>query len=246
MPLLEVKEFAAGYNDVVIIDRINARVNAGDLVVVVGPNGSGKSTLVKGLLGLARQFAGKVVFNEKDISKMEPWQAVNVGIGYVPQTNNVFTSLMVSENLEMGAFCRGDKKLIKSDMEEIYELFPELARRKKARAETLSGGERQFLAIARAMMSRPSLLFLDEPLAFLSPKSSLAVMNRLLEIQTAGTSMLMIEQNTKIALNNSTYAYVLNEGRCVMEGKGPELWGDKLLRRRFLGLDRDEVVEEAN
>ncbi|MEW5919936.1 MAG: ABC transporter ATP-binding protein [Bacillota bacterium] len=246
MPLLDIQKLTAGYNDVVIVDQVDARVNAGDLVVVVGPNGSGKSTLVKGLLGLARQFSGKTYFDQQDITRLEPWQAVKVGIGYVPQTNNVFTNLMVSENLEMGAFCRMDKKAIKSDMDEIYEQFPELARRKKARAETLSGGERQLLAIARSMMSRPRMLFLDEPLAFLSPKASALVMNRLLEIQAAGTSMLMIEQNTKIALQNATYAYVLNEGRCVMEGKGPELWEDKSLRQRFLGLDKEEVVTDRN
>lgn len=241
MPLLEIHKISAGYNDVVIVDQVDARVNAGELVVVVGPNGSGKSTLVKGMLGLARKFGGKIIFDQEDITRLEAWQAVNVGIGYVPQTNNVFTSLMVSENLEMGAYCRLDKKMIKGDIDEIYALFPELARRKKAKAETLSGGERQFLAIARAMMSRPRMLFLDEPLAFLSPRASAAVMKRLLEIQASGTSMLMIEQNTKIALQNANYAYVLNEGRCVMEGKGPELLEDKSLRQRFLGLDREEV-----
>lgn len=242
MALLEIRKVSAGYNDVVIIDKVTVEVNNGSLVAVVGPNGCGKSTLLKSLLGLARLFSGKVCFDKHDITGLKPWQAVDVGIGYVPQTNNVFTSLTVNENLDLGAYCRSDKKEIKSDMDEIYVMFPELKARRKNRAETLSGGERQLLAIARAMMSRPRMLLLDEPLAFLSHLASTVVMNRLLEIQAAGTSMLMIEQNTKVALQNADYAYVLNEGKLVMEGKGPELWEDKLLRKRFLGLDNEEVL----
>ncbi len=242
MPLLDLKHIHAGYNDVVIVNDVSVKVNNGDLIAIVGPNGCGKSTLIKSLLGMARLFSGKVYFNEDDITRIKPWQAVNVGLGYVPQTNNVFTNLTVNENLEMGAYCRSDKQSIKTDINDIYEQFPELAARKKNRAETLSGGERQLLAIARALMSRPRMLLLDEPLAFLSHKASMVVMNRLLEVLAAGTSMLMIEQNTKIALQNSAYAYVLNEGKCVIEGKGPELWENKLLRQRFLGLDKEEVL----
>ncbi len=242
MPLLDLKNIKAGYNDVVIVTDVSVKVNNGDLVAVVGPNGCGKSTLVKSLLGMARLFSGEVFLNKDNITRLKSWQAVNAGLGYVPQTNNVFTSLTVNENLEMGAYCRSDKKSIKADIDDIYGQFPELAARKKNRAETLSGGERQLLAIARALMSRPRMLMLDEPLAFLSHKASTVVMNRLLEVLAAGTSMLMIEQNTKIALQNSNYAYVLNEGRCVMEGKGPELWENKLLRQRFLGLDKEEVL----
>jgi len=243
LPLLEIKNMRAGYNDVVIVKEVDLRVKKGELVAVVGPNGSGKSTLVKSLLGLARRFSGKVTFEERDITKLEAWQAVKVGIGYVPQNNNVFTNLTVNENLEMGAYCCVDNNEIRTDLKQLYKQFPELAARKKARAETLSGGERQLLAVARAMMSRPRMLLLDEPMAFLSHKASEVVINRLLEIQTAGTSILIIEQNTRLALQNADYAYVLNEGRCVMEGKGPDLWEDESLRQRFLGLGKEEVLE---
>jgi ABC-type branched-subunit amino acid transport system ATPase component len=239
MPLFEAKNICAGYGDVMIVNDVSLSVSNGDLVAIVGPNGSGKSTLLKSLLGLAHLFSGQVLYQERDITRIAPWQAVEVGLGYVPQVNNVFTNLTVNENLEMGAYRRHDKAGIRSDLEEMYQRFPELAARKKARAETLSGGERQLLAIARAMMARPRLLLLDEPLAFLSPKASEVVLNRLLQIQAEGTSLLLVEQNTIKALQNASYGYILNEGRCVMEGKGPQLLADGSLRERFLGLGKE-------
>jgi ABC-type branched-subunit amino acid transport system ATPase component len=239
MPLFEAKNICAGYGDVMIVNDVSLSVSNGDLVAIVGPNGSGKSTLLKSLLGLAHLFSGQVLYQERDITRIAPWQAVEVGLGYVPQVNNVFTNLTVNENLEMGAYHRHDKAGIRSDLEEMYQRFPELAARKKARAETLSGGERQLLAIARAMMARPRLLLLDEPLAFLSPKASEVVLNRLLQIQAEGTSLLLVEQNTIKALQNASYGYILNEGRCVMEGKGPQLLADGSLRERFLGLGKE-------
>jgi ABC-type branched-subunit amino acid transport system ATPase component len=238
MSLFQAKNIRAGYGDVVIVDGVSLSIANGDLVAIVGPNGSGKSTLLKSLVGLARLFSGQVLYDGRDVTRIAPWQTVNIGLGYVPQVNNVFTNLTVNENLEMGAYCRRDKAGIKSDLEEIYQRFPELAARKKARAETLSGGERQLLAIARAMMAHPRMLLLDEPLAFLSPKASGVVLNRLLQIQAEGTSLLLVEQNTVKALQNASYGYILNEGRCVMEGKGPELLADESLRERFLGLGK--------
>lgn len=236
MSLFQAKEICAGYGDVMIVVGVSISVAQGDLVAIVGPNGSGKSTLLKSIMGLARTFSGQVLYEERDITRLAPWQAVGIGLGYVPQINNVFTGLTINENLEMGAYRRSDQAGIRSDLEEVYQRFPELAARKKARAETLSGGERQLLAIARAMMAHPKMLLLDEPLAFLSPKASGAVLNRLLQIQAEGTSILMVEQNTVKALQNASYGYILNEGRCVMEGKGLELLEDASLREQFLGL----------
>jgi ABC-type branched-subunit amino acid transport system ATPase component len=238
MSLLEAKNVCAGYNDVVIVSDVTIRIADSNLVAIVGPNGSGKSTLMKSLLGLVRLFSGNIFYRGREITRLAPWRAVDIGIGYVPQVNNVFTSLTVHENLEMGAYSSKDKVGIRLDLDEIYQRFPERAARRKARAETLSGGERQLLAIARAMMAHPQVLLLDEPLAFLSPKASDVVLGRLLEIQAAGTSILLVEQNTKKALLNASYAYILNQGKCVMEGIGPELWEDDSLRQRFLGLDR--------
>lgn len=239
MPLFQAKNIRAGYGDVVIVDGVSISVSVNDLVAIVGPNGSGKSTLLKSLLGLARLFSGQVLYGDRDVTRIKSWQAVEVGLGYVPQVNNVFTDLTINENLEIGAYCRRNKAGIKSDLEETYQRFPELAARKKARAETLSGGERQLLAIARAMMAHPKVLLLDEPLAFLSPKASGVVLNRLLQIQAEGTSMLLVEQNTIKALQSASYGYILNQGRCVMEGKGQELLADESLRERFLGLGKE-------
>ena len=236
MPLFQAKNIRAGYGDVVIIDGVSMSVASGNLVVIVGPNGSGKSTLLKSLIGLVRLFSGEVSYGEHNLTNISPWQAVNLGVGYVPQVENVFTKLTVHENLEMGAYCRRDKEGIESDLKKTYDKFPELATRKKALAETLSGGERQLLAIARAMMPHPKMLLLDEPLAFLSPKASGKVLNKLLQIKQDGTSILMVEQNAVKALQNASYGYILNEGRCAMEGKGTELLADKSLRERFLGL----------
>lgn len=238
MSTFEARNLRAGYGDVVIVDGVSLTVNHNDLVAIVGPNGSGKSTVLKSLLGLSRLFSGQVLYGERDITNLKPWQAVGAGLGYVPQVNNVFTNLTVNENLEMGAYSRRDKAGIRADLEEVYQRFPELAARRKARAETLSGGERQLLAVARAMMAHPKMLLLDEPLAFLSPKASGVVLDRLLQIQAEGTSMLLVEQNTVKALQHASYGYVLNEGRCVMEGKGTELLADASLRERFLGLGK--------
>jgi len=239
MGLLEVKDIRAGYGDVVIVEGVSIAADAGQLVAVVGPNGSGKSTLLKSLVGLARRFAGQVLLEGRDISELPTWRIVGVGLGYVPQTDNVFTGLTVLENLEMGAYSRRDKKGIRDDLVEIFKLFPELALRKRARAETLSGGERQLLAIARAMMTNPRILLLDEPLAFLSPKMASLILERLLQIQAQGTAIVLVEQNAVRALEVASYGYVLNEGRCVMKGKGPELLADQELRVRFLGLGRE-------
>lgn len=239
MPKFVAKNIRAGYGDAVIVDDMSIQVDDGTLVAIVGPNGSGKSTLLKSLLGLARQFSGQVFYGDRDVTNLRPYQAVEAGIGYVPQVSNVFTNLTVNENMEMGAYQRNDKAGIRLDLDEMYQRFPELAARKKSRAETLSGGERQLLAIARAMMAHPTLLLLDEPLAFLSPKAASVVLNRLLQIQAEGTSLLMVEQNTVRALENSSYGYILNEGRCVMEGKGRDLLADASLRERFLGLEKE-------
>ncbi|KUK40559.1 MAG: ABC transporter related protein [Clostridia bacterium 62_21] len=245
MALLEARRICAGYGDVVVVEDVSLHVDTGHLVAIVGPNGSGKSTLLKSLLGLARRFAGEVVFQGQDISGMPTWKAAEIGIGYVPQVNNVFTNLSVIENLEMGGYCRRDKAGVRDDLGEMLKTFPELEARKHACAGTLSGGERQLLAIARAMMTHPKVLLLDEPLAFLSPKAASLILERLLQIRATGTAILLVEQNTIKALEVANYGYVLNEGRCVMEGEGPALLADESLRRRFLGLGREREVKSG-
>ncbi len=235
-PVFAANDIKAGYGDVVIVNEISITVDEGETIAIVGPNGSGKSTLLKSLLGFARLIEGTVVYQGKDITGITPDRAVGIGIGYVPQTNNVFTNLSILENLEMGAFVRRDRKSIKDDINEIYRVFPELEQRKKVYAGSLSGGERQMLAIARAMMARPKVLMLDEPLASLSLKSVDIILAKLKIIREASTALIIIEQNVKIALDFASRAYVLVNGVCVMEGDVASILSDDDAKRRYLGF----------
>ncbi|HIE12840.1 MAG TPA: ABC transporter ATP-binding protein [Desulfotomaculum sp.] len=239
MAVLEAQEVTAGYGDAVIVERISVKVEAGEIVAVVGPNGSGKSTFLKSLLGLVRRFCGRILFEGRDITAFPAWRIARAGIGYVPQVNNVFPNLSVVENLQMGAYFRQDKGGIQADCSEILEMFPELKRRSRFRAETLSGGERQLLAIGRALMGRPQVLLLDEPLAFLSPKTAALILRQLAAIKERGIGLLLVEQKTFLALEAADYGYLLSEGRCLMEGRGSALLADASLRERFLGLRKE-------
>ena len=235
-PVFAANDIKAGYGDVVIVNEISINVDEGETIAIVGPNGSGKSTLLKSLLGFARLIEGTIIYQGRDITGITPDQAVGIGIGYVPQTNNVFTNLSILENLEMGAFVRRDRKSIKDDINEIYRMFPELEQRKKVYAGRLSGGERQMLAIARAMMARPKVLLLDEPLASLSPKSVDIILAKLKFIREASTALVIIEQNVKMALDFANRAYVLVNGVCVMEGDVASILSDDDAKRRYLGF----------
>ncbi len=230
-----VEDIVAGYEDVEIVHNVSMGVDAGGVVAIIGPNGSGKSTLVKSLLGFARLFRGRVFYAGKDITGITPDRAVTLGINYVPQINNVFVNLTVAENLELGAYTRTDGN-IKTDMAEVYRLFPELAARKKGWAGNLSGGERQMLAIARAMMTNPKVLLLDEPLASLAPKAISPILKKVERIRDNGTAIVIVEQNVKRALEISHQCYVLVDGRCVLEGDSSSILSDEEAKQRFLGL----------
>ena len=229
------EDIVAGYEDVEIVHNVSVRVDAGEIVAIIGPNGSGKSTLLKSLLGFARLFRGQVIYEGRDIAGITPDRAVIIGINYVPQIDNVFVNLTVAENLELGAYTRRDGS-IKTDMEEVYVMFPELAARKKAWAGNLSGGERQMLAIARAVMTNPRVLFLDEPLASLAPKAVSPILQKVEKIRDNGTAVVIVEQNVKRALEISHRCYVLVDGRCVMEGDSDSVLSDETAKQRFLGL----------
>ena len=235
-PVFAANDIKAGYGDVVIVDEVSIAVNEGETIAIVGPNGSGKSTLLKSLLGFAQLIEGTIIYQGQDITGITPDQAVGIGIGYVPQTNNVFTNLSILENLEMGAYIRRGRKSIKDDINEIYHLFPELEHRKKVYAGNLSGGERQMLAIARAMMAKPKVLLLDEPLASLSLKSVDIILAKLEIIREANTALIIIEQNVKKALDFANRAYVLVNGVCVMEGDTASILSDDDAKRRYLGF----------
>jgi branched-chain amino acid transport system ATP-binding protein len=235
-PIFKATAIKAGYGDVVIVDGVSICVDVAESVTIVGPNGSGKSTLLKSLLGFARLFSGEVIFDGKDITGITADRLVAMGVGFVPQTNNVFANLTILENLEMGAYSRKDNKMIKRDIAAIFSMFPELEARNRAYAGTLSGGERQMLAIARAMMAKPKVLLLDEPLASLSPKAVDGIIMKLKAIRESGTALIMIEQNVKKALEFASRAYILVNGSCVMEGDSKTILSDDGAKRKYLGL----------
>jgi len=235
-PILALENIDAGYGDVIIVHNVSLKVDEGETVAIVGPNGSGKSTLIKSLLGFATLFKGRFLYQGQDITGITPDRAVSLGIGYVPQTNNVFTNLNINENLEMGAYIRRDRASIKTDIADVYRMFPELEARKRAWAGSLSGGERQMLAIARAMMASPKVLILDEPLASLSPKTTATILSKIERVREAGTAIVIIEQNVKKALDFSQRGYILVDGVCVMEGDSASILSDDVAKRRYLGL----------
>jgi len=227
----------AGYGDIIIVRNVSITVGEGEIVAIVGPNGSGKSTLLKSLLGFAKLFQGQVFYQGRDVTGMAADQLVSQGIGYVPQINNIFPNLTIAENLDMGAYHRKGRASIKSAMEEIYNMFPELKVRKKSLAGNLSGGERQMLAIARAMMAQPEVLLLDEPLASLSPKPASAILSKMESIRENGTAIVIVEQNVRKVLSVSNRGYVLVNGTCVMEGDAASLFTEDSSKQRYLGLE---------
>jgi len=236
MAVLKLVRITAGYGKMPVVHRISISVDADEIVTIVGPNGSGKSTVIKSIFGLARVFDGSIKYDGTDITHLRGDEVAKLGIGYVPQLGNVFTNLTVEENLEMGAYVRKDEAAIKSDMEEVYSIFPELRGRRHEAAGKLSGGERQMLAIAKAMMMKPKVLLLDEPTASLAPKIASLVFSKIREIRDMGVPVLMAEQNARKALASSDKGYVLVAGKCVKKGSAREILSDKNIGRLYLGL----------
>lgn len=235
-PLFIANNIYAGYGDVIIVHDVSIKVAEGEIVAIVGPNGSGKSTLIKSFLGFVKLFEGNILYHGEDITGIAPDRAVSIGIGYVPQINNVFPNLTINENLDMGAYHRKGKASIKTGIREIFDMFPELEERKNALAGNLSGGERQMLAIARAMIAEPRVLLLDEPLASLSPKPANVILSKMKKIKAGGTAIVIVEQNVKKALSISNRGYVLVNGACAMEGDADSLFAEESSKQRFLGL----------
>ncbi|URR35079.1 ABC transporter ATP-binding protein [Thermosynechococcus sp. HN-54] len=239
MSLLQVSNVYAGYiPDVDILRGVNFRLEAGELVAVIGPNGAGKSTLAKTIAGLVTPRLGTITLAGEDITYLRPNQIVKKGIGYVPQIANVFRTLTIEENLEMGAFTKtGNLKALK---ERVYDTFPRLAERRQQRASTLSGGERQMLAMGRAMMLDPQIMVLDEPSAALSPALVNDVFAKIKEINAQGTAIILVEQNARKALAMSDRGYVLEMGKDRYEGLGTDLLNDPKVGELYLGIVRAE------
>ena len=223
----------AGYGGVDIIKNVTLKVKQGEVAVIVGPNGAGKSTAMKALLGMLKLTDGSVSFAEDDISNMLPQDRVNLGIAFVPQTNNVFTGMSVEENLEMGGFIRTDD--IHHTIEDIYNLFPVLKEKRNQNAGELSGGQRQQVAFGRALMTKPKILMLDEPTAGVSPIVMDELFSRIIEVGKTGVGILMVEQNAKQALSIADRGYVLVNGKNSREGSGQDLLNNPEVRKSFLG-----------
>ncbi len=216
-----------------IINSCTVNVNKGEIVSILGPNGAGKSTAMKAMLGLLNLKSGSVKIDGKDISKLSPQDRVKEGISFVPQTKNVFAGMTVEENLEMGAFLVNDE--IKDTIEEIYNLFPILKEKRNQLVGELSGGQRQQVALGRALMIRPSVLMLDEPTAGVSPIVMDELFEHIIKVKETNVAIIMVEQNAKQALSISDRGYVLVTGENKFEGSGNELLNDPEVRRSFLG-----------
>jgi branched-chain amino acid transport system ATP-binding protein len=227
------QNLVGGYGGENILNDCNISVNKGEISVIVGPNGAGKSTAMKAMLGMLKLSQGKVFLDEKDISNLSPQDRVASGISFVPQTMNIFNELTVKENLEMGAYLRDDD--LYQTFEEMYSLFPILYEKKEQVAGELSGGQRQQVAVGRALMTQPNVLMLDEPTAGVSPVVMDELFDKIIEIKKTGVAIIIVEQNAKQALNIADYGYVLVAGKNKFTGKGSELLNDSEVRKAFLG-----------
>ena len=233
MPFFVGEKMTGGYGGPDIITSCTVNVDRGEIVAILGPNGAGKSTAMKAMLGLLNLKSGKVFIDGKDISKLTPQDRVKEGIAFVPQTRNVFTGLSVQQNLEMGAYLREES--FEEIIEEIYDLFPILKEKKSQLVGELSGGQRQQVALGRALMIKPSVLMLDEPTAGVSPIVMDELFDHILKVKKTNVAIIMVEQNAKQALSIADRGYVLVTGENKFSGTGKELLNDPEVRRSFLG-----------
>ena len=231
--VMHVKNLFAGYGETEILHGVDINISDGEIVCIIGPNGAGKSTVLKAILGQINVTQGSIDLLEEDILSIPTSQIIKKGISYVPQTNNVFVSLSVEENLEMGAWVNPDDTQVK--LNEMYELFPDLGDKRKQPAGSLSGGQRQMVAMAKSLMVEAKILLLDEPTAGLSPKYRAEIFSTIKKINRSGVPILMVEQNAKQALDVSDRGYILVDGSNRHDGTGKELLEDKEVARLFLG-----------
>jgi neutral amino acid transport system ATP-binding protein len=233
MTVLRVENVVSGYGSMEVLHGLSVEVEEGHIVSVLGPNGAGKTTLLRTIFGVLRPWKGKIYFKGEDISGLPPERIARMRMAYIPQEYNIFPSLTVEENLEMGAFIREDDILPR--MEEIYELFPDLTDRRKSPAGELSGGMRQMLAIGRALMLNPELLLLDEPSTGLAPFLVDAIFDRIEQLNEMGVTVFLVEQNAAKALQSSDRAYILEGGEKKAEGSAQEMLEDEEIGRLYLG-----------
>jgi branched-chain amino acid transport system ATP-binding protein len=244
--MLEVKNLTVHYDGAMALNNVSISVEEGELVAVVGPNGAGKTTLLKAISGTIRELqrirrekarlTGEIIFEGKRIDRLKPWSIVKKGIIHCPERRRLFSEMTVYENLIMGSYLRKDKDEVKKDLERVYQLFPVLKERRNQMAQTLSGGEGQMLAIARALMARPKLLMIDEPSLGLAPLAKQKVFESIKEIWESGVTILLVEQDVSMALSLATRGYVLTHGKIAAHGTSEELLKNEDLREMYIGI----------
>ena len=236
MNLLEIKDISIHYERVEAIKGVSVHIEKGSIVTLIGSNGAGKTSILRTIFGLKNPTRGEIWFEGRRIDKLPPQEIARIGIAYTMEGRRLFPRMTVLENLEMGAYSRANKKEVRSDIEEIYEHFPILSDRRNQEAGTLSGGEQQMLAIGRALMGKPSLLLLDEPSLGLAPKIVQELSAIIMDINKRGVSILLVEQNSKLALGVAQKGYVLEVGKVILEGDAEELLKNDHVRRVYLGV----------
>ena len=233
--MLEVKDIDVYYGAIHALKKLSIKVEQGSIVTLIGANGAGKTTTLKTISGLLRPRSGAIYFKGNEITKVPPEKIVGLGISQVPEGRRVFASMSVLENLEMGAYLRKKKSEINSDMENVFTRFPRLKERSRQMAGTLSGGEQQMLAIGRALMARPELLLMDEPSMGLAPLLVKEIFEIIKDINSRGTTILLVEQNANMALSIADYAYVIETGEIVLQGSAKELMHSEDVKNAYLG-----------
>ena len=232
--MLSVKDLNVSYGAIHAIHDVSLDVNDGEIVSLIGANGAGKTTILHTITGLKKAQSGSVTYNDNDLLKTEPSKIITLGMAHVPEGRHIFPGMTVEENLEMGAYIRKDD--LSASMKEVYERFPRLKERRRQLAGTLSGGEQQMLAVGRALMSKPSILLMDEPSMGLSPLLVKEIFSIIKEVHKQGITVLLVEQNAKMALSISDRAYVLETGHISMSGAADELLNDEQVKKAYLGL----------
>lgn len=236
MAMLTVKDLNVSYGAIHAIHDVSLEVNAGEIVTLIGANGAGKTTILHTITGLHKATSGSVHLEDHDILKTEPSKIISLGMAHVPEGRHVFTGMTVEENLEMGAYIHNNKEQIQADIKDVYQRFPRLKERYKQLAGTLSGGEQQMLAVGRALMSKPKILLMDEPSMGLSPILVSEIFSIIKEVHSQGITILLVEQNAKMALSIADRAYVLETGRIKMSGDAKELLANDDVRKAYLGV----------
>ncbi len=234
--ILQVENLETGYGEVQILWGVNLKADKSKLTTIIGSNGSGKTTLLRAITGVLPVWKGRVIFENRDITKLPAYKRAEMGLIMVPEGRMVFPEMSVYENLEMGAYTKRARQKMKETMEFVFSLFPRLKERINQKAGTMSGGEQQMLAIGRGLMACPELLILDEPSLGLAPKLVLEVFEIIEKLRSEGVTMLLVEQNVHLSLAITDYAYVMAEGRVVMEGTGKELAESDEVRKAYLGI----------